>query len=71
MGGQHQHIEVTLRNYRKNGELFFNKLNITPPLDSSGAAIYYLGVQYDVTDPVGAQAEIDRLGQRLKALEKA
>ncbi len=67
----HQPIEVTLRNYRKNGELFFNKLNITPLLDSRGAVIYYLGVQYDVTELVRAEAEINRLGQRLKALEKA
>ncbi|MGJ0511389.1 hypothetical protein [Methylocystis sp.] len=67
----HQHIDVMPRNYRKTGELFFNKLNITPLLDSRGAVIYYLGVQYDVTELVGAQAEIDRLGQRLKALEKA
>ncbi|WP_245433773.1 hypothetical protein [Methylocystis hirsuta] len=66
---KHQHIEVTLRNYRKNGELFFNKPNIPPLLDSSGAAIYYLGDQYDVTKLVRAEAEIDRLGQRLKAGE--
>jgi len=65
-----EHIEVTLRNYRKNGELFFNKLNITPLLDSRGAVMYYLGVQYDVTELVRAEAEIDKLGQRLKALEK-
>ena len=68
---KHHHIEVTLRNYRKNGELFFNKLNITPLLDSRGAVIYYLGVQYDVTELVRAEVEINRLDQRLKALEKA
>jgi len=33
--------------------------------------VYYLGVQYDVTELVRAEAEINRLGQRLKALEKA
>jgi hypothetical protein len=33
--------------------------------------IYNLGVQYDVTEPVGAEAEINRLGQRRKALGKA
>ncbi len=51
--------------------MFFNKLNITPLLDSRGAVIYYLGVQYDVTELVRAEVEINRLGQRLKALEKA
>jgi hypothetical protein len=35
--------------------------------------IYDLGVQYDVTELVRAEVEINRLGlgQRLKALEKA
>ena len=29
----HQPVEVTIRNYRKNGELFFNHLALTPLLD--------------------------------------
>lgn len=53
--------EVTLRNYRKNGEMFFNRLMITPLFDSSGKLIYYLGVQYDITGQVRAQEEIERL----------
>lgn len=32
--------------------------------------IYDLGVQYDVTELVHAEVEINRLGQRLKALER-
>lgn len=68
---RHEHIEVTLRNYRKTGELFFNKLNITPLFDNHGALIYYLGVQYDVTEMVEAEKEINNLGERLKLLEKA
>lgn len=67
---KHEKIEVTLRNYRKNGELFFNKLNITPLFDTKGNVIYYLGVQYDVTEMVKAEEEINRLGDRLKAFEK-
>ncbi len=65
----HRHIEVTLRNYRKNGDLFFNKLNITPLLDNHGAVMYYLGVQYDVTQMMNAEQEINKLGERLKKLE--
>ena len=44
----HQPIEVTIRNYRKNGELFFNHLTLTPLFDGAGTLLYYLGVQYDV-----------------------
>ncbi|MDQ3185981.1 MAG: PAS domain-containing protein [Pseudomonadota bacterium] len=43
-----QPIEVTIRNYRKNGELFFNHLTLTPLFDGGGKLLYYLGVQYDV-----------------------
>ena len=65
-----QAAEVTLRNYRKNGELFYNRLSITPLFDSSGRVLYYLGVQYDVTKQILAEAEIKRLNDRLEALAK-
>jgi PAS domain S-box-containing protein len=52
---------VTLRNYRKNGEMFLNRLAIRPLTDPDGNVIYYLGVQYDVTQQVWAQEEIEKL----------
>jgi len=58
-------VEVTLRNYRKDGSLFYNRLTIRPLLDPDGNVIYYLGVQYDVTEQVQAREEIDRLTQLL------
>lgn len=54
-------VEVTLRNYRKDGELFYNHLKITPLLDRKGNVIYYLGVQYDITYQVKAKKEIEKL----------
>ncbi len=68
---RHEPVEVTLRNFRKNGELFYNRLNLTPLRCPKGEVIYYLGVQYDVTQMVRAEEEIGRLGERLGALEKA
>ena len=62
-----QPVEITFRNYRKNGELFFNHLNLTPQFDSSEKLLYFLGVQYDVTQQVRAQEEIKRLNQLLKS----
>lgn len=58
-------VDVTLRNYRKDGTLFHNRLSIRPLLDPDGQVIYYLGVQYDVTAQVTAQEEIARLGRML------
>jgi len=60
-----QPVQVTLRNYRKDGRRFYNRLSIRPLLDPDGRPIYYLGVQYDVTDQVEAQQEIERLTQLL------
>ncbi len=65
-----QPVEVTLRNYRKNGEMFYNRLAIAPLFDSNGKLLYYLGVQYDVTSQVRAEEEIKQLSERLQALSE-
>ena len=57
--------EVTLRNYRKNGELFYKQLTIQPLRDEQGKLIYYLGVQYDVTSLMQARDEAKRMAQLL------
>ena len=54
-------VEVTLKNFRKNGELFYNRLSITPLFDNEGQLIYFLGVQYDVTEQILAQQQIKTL----------
>jgi PAS domain S-box-containing protein len=63
---KHEATKVTLRNYRKDGSLFHNLLEITPLLDKKGNVIYYLGVQYDITYKVNAESEIKQLHERLK-----
>ncbi len=63
-----QPIEVTIRNHRKNGELFYNHLALTPLFDNEGKLMYYLGVQYDVTTQVKAEEEIKRLSDNLEVL---
>lgn len=61
---EHRTVEVTLRNFRKDGTLFYNRLSIQPLRDAEGRLIYYLGVQYDVTELENARAEVERLGKR-------
>lgn len=43
-------IEVTIRNFRKNGSVFYNELHISPVRDSSGAITHFIGIQLDVTN---------------------
>ena len=66
----HESVEVTLRNYKKDGSLFHNRLKITPLFDRKQRVIYYLGVQYDITDQVNAGNEIKELNDLLNALAK-
>lgn len=56
---------VTLRNYRKNGEMFYNRFTIRPLFDREGRLIYFLGLQYDVTNQVQAEEELKRLNRLL------
>jgi len=58
-------VEVTLRNYRKTGELFHNQLTVQPLRDENGQLMYYLGVQYDITSLVTARQEADRMAALL------
>lgn len=40
---------ATLRNYRKDGSMFWNELSISPIFDSTGTVTHFVGIQKDVT----------------------
>ncbi|MDB5934770.1 MAG: bifunctional diguanylate cyclase/phosphodiesterase [Massilia sp.] len=42
-------VNVTFRNQRKNGELFWNDLTVTPVADEKGRITHFIGVINDVT----------------------
>ncbi len=42
--------EVTLKNYRKGGQPFWNELMISPVVDENGRITHYIGIQTDVTE---------------------
>jgi len=62
---KHEGVEVTLRNYKKDGTLFHNHLKIVPLFDKKQRVMYYLGVQYDITNQVNASNEIKALTELL------
>jgi len=64
-----QSVEVTLKNYKKNGELFYNHLKMMPLFDSKGNLLYFLGVQHDATQQVKAEEEIERLKAQIAGLK--
>jgi PAS domain S-box-containing protein len=44
-----------VRNYRKNGDLFWNELHICPIKDDSGKVTHYIGIQKDISTEKKAQ----------------
>ena len=57
---------ATLRNYRKDGSLFWNELSISPIFDKEGKVTNFIGIQKDVTTRVLVE---ERLLSSRKALE--
>jgi diguanylate cyclase (GGDEF)-like protein/PAS domain S-box-containing protein len=52
---------VTLRNYRKDGSMFWNELSISPVHDAAGKLTHFIGVQKDVTDRVMLEQQLETL----------
>lgn len=67
-------VDVTLRNYRRDGELFWNRLVLTPVRDRDGLLAHYVGVQTDVTARVQAERRtagvLDRIEDAFFALDR-
>ncbi|MBS7661727.1 PAS domain S-box protein [Pseudomonas lalucatii] len=58
-----------IRNYRKDGSLFWNELSITPVFNDADQLTYYIGIQKDVTEQVQAQQRAERLEVQLAGLQ--
>lgn len=62
---EHRATTVTLRNYRKDGSLFWNEITISPVFDQTGRTKLYLGIQQDVTHRQNTAADLLEQNQRL------
>ncbi|TDS16835.1 PAS domain S-box-containing protein [Maribacter caenipelagi] len=58
---------VLIRNYRKDGTLFWNDLSITPLFDENNILTHFIGVQNDVTE---IQRDKNQLEQYANSLEE-
>jgi PAS domain S-box-containing protein len=72
-------IEVNLRNHRKDGAAFWNRLAITPVRDPDGAIVFFVASQSDVTLELDRVPKLEArndalivtLADRLAALEES
>jgi PAS domain S-box-containing protein len=60
-------VMVVLRNYRKDGELFWNELRVAPVRDAAGTITHYVGAQNDITERVRAEQALVRRNAELEA----
>ena len=64
---EERHSMVVLRNYRKDGTMFWNELSVYPVRNETGHMTNFVGVQNDVTERVRAEevlSEIRRAERR-------
>ncbi|MBL4833012.1 MAG: PAS domain-containing protein [Pseudomonas sp.] len=57
-----------LRNYRKDGSMFWNELSITPVYNQADQLTYFIGIQKDVTTQVLAEQRVLELEKELAEL---
>lgn len=66
-----QPCREVLRNYRKDGTMFWNELSMTPVFDEADHLMYFIGVQKDVTERVEAQLALAELQNSHNTVHKA
>jgi len=59
---------VTLRNYRKDGTLFWNELSVSPIRNSEEILTHYVGIQKDITSRKVAEEELQQAKDQLQAV---
>lgn len=63
----HSHVRVDIKNYRKDGTLFFNELSISPVFDDQNHLTHFIGIQQDITD---RHVMLEKLLSEKERLEK-
>lgn len=61
-------VRTILKNYRKDGSVFWNELSVTPFFDEVDQITYYIGIQKDVTTQVELSLELDAAHETIERL---
>ncbi len=61
---------VTLRNYRKDGRLFWNELQLSPVYDDQGVLTHFIGVQNDITEQKEIRDALAKLATELETVAR-
>lgn len=61
---------VTLRNYRRDGSMFWNELSLSSVHDETGALTHFIGIQKDVTARIKLDQNLHQSNRDLNALNQ-
>lgn len=64
----HEPVTVELRNYRANGEMFWNRVSIAPVHDEDGNVTNHIRFQDDITERIEREQELRRNKRRFEAM---
>jgi PAS domain S-box-containing protein len=59
---------AVLRNYRKDGRLFWNELHIAPVRNENGQVTHFVGVQNDITEKLTTEFALKKSEAQFKAM---
>jgi PAS domain S-box-containing protein len=59
-------LEIELKNYKSNGEVFWNRLLVSPIFDDSGELTYFFASQFDVSVERLAERHLRDLNEKLE-----
>jgi len=62
--------QIVLRNYRKDGSMFWNEISISPVRDRSGRLTHFVGYQVDVSERKFSEHEREQLLGNLQHLSR-
>jgi PAS domain S-box-containing protein len=63
-------VTVELRNYRKDGSEFWNRVTISPVYDDQGSVVNFVGFQQDITDRKEREQELARTHDLMANMEE-
>ena len=67
---EEREVTVEIRNYRKDGTAFWNRLSITPVRDEAGRMTHLIGLQTDVTKRRQAEEALQTAKQELETANR-
>ncbi|MEG3898182.1 MULTISPECIES: EAL domain-containing protein [unclassified Microcoleus] len=68
---QGRELQVTIKNYRKDGTFFWNKLSLSPVRDDSGNLTHFVGAQFDLSERIDVQEALQQANDQLQTILEA